>query len=73
MGKAGTETDKLKNHMIFYHRVGTTQEEDVMVFKDDENPYMMHYATVSNDGQYVLIDSAKDSAHKDLLKYADIS
>jgi hypothetical protein len=29
---AGVKTDKLKNSSIFYHRVGTKQEQDVMMF-----------------------------------------
>lgn len=34
MQGAGTETDKLKNQRIYYHRVGTKQEEDTLVYED---------------------------------------
>jgi hypothetical protein len=34
MEKAGVETEKLKNQKVFYHRVGTGQEEDVLIYED---------------------------------------
>lgn len=36
--KAGEETDSSKNHMIFYHRVGTSQDKDILIHEDPSNP-----------------------------------
>jgi len=32
MDKAGTETEKLKNQKVYYHRIGTNQEADVLIY-----------------------------------------
>lgn len=73
MDKAGTETEKLKHQKVFYHRLGTKQEADVLIYKNDAEPDWMFDATVTNDGKYVLFGTAKDCDHKNLLSYADIS
>jgi prolyl oligopeptidase len=46
--KAGTETEKSKNHMVMYHRVGTKQEEDICCFKDFENVSHVHWVSLSS-------------------------
>ncbi|KAJ3123740.1 hypothetical protein HK098_001672 [Nowakowskiella sp. JEL0407] len=53
--KAGTETDSNKNSMLCYHKLNTPQDDDVVVFKDDENPDHLFSATVSDDGAYLII------------------
>lgn len=73
MEKAGTETDKLKNQKVYYHRVGTKQEEDVCVYKDESQPDWMFDAEVTNDGKFVLIGTRKDCNHVNLLSYVDIT
>jgi len=32
--KAGTETEKLEYNKIFYHRLGTQQKDDVLLYED---------------------------------------
>lgn len=61
------ETDKLENHTVYYHRVGTTQDEDVLVFNDVENPLHRFYAEVSDDGKFLLIDILLDTEDSALL------
>lgn len=73
MQGAGTETDKLKNQRIYYHRVGTKQEEDTLVYEDLTQPEWMFDATVTNDGKYMLIGVAKDTNRINLLYYVDLT
>ncbi|SCZ88299.1 BZ3500_MvSof-1268-A1-R1_Chr2-1g04318 [Microbotryum saponariae] len=70
--KAGTETDKDLNAMLYYHRVGTTQEHDVLVHKDDEHPEWMFSAGNTDDGRYVVLSASKDTARSNLLWIADL-
>ena len=39
----GTETDRLKYQKIYYHRIGETQEKDVLVFEFPELPFSEMY------------------------------
>ncbi|KAJ3186931.1 hypothetical protein HDU85_006968 [Gaertneriomyces sp. JEL0708] len=57
--KAGTETDSNKNAMLCYHRLGTSQAEDIVIHKDPENPEHLFSAQVSDDGKYVIISTTR--------------
>ncbi|KAI0922051.1 hypothetical protein AcV5_000515 [Taiwanofungus camphoratus] len=70
---AGTETDSDKNAMLYYHRIGTKQAEDILIHKDDEHPEWMWATQVSElDGRYLLLSISRDSARKNALWIADI-
>ncbi|KAI9101832.1 prolyl oligopeptidase [Phlyctochytrium arcticum] len=51
---AGTETDANKNAMLYYHKVGTPQEQDVMIFKPDDPDHIVH-AEMSDDGKFLVM------------------
>lgn len=53
--KRGTETESVKNHMVYYHRIGTPQSDDVLVFSTPHQPEWTVDATVSEDGRYLLL------------------
>ncbi|KZT38951.1 hypothetical protein SISSUDRAFT_1046275 [Sistotremastrum suecicum HHB10207 ss-3] len=71
---AGTETDSDQNAMLYYHRLGTSQEEDVLVIKDPENPTYMWGTGISEvDGRFLELDIRKDTSRKNKLWIADLS
>ncbi|KAI0761741.1 hypothetical protein BC629DRAFT_1443455 [Irpex lacteus] len=70
---AGTETDSDTNAMLYYHRVGTSQSEDILVYKDDANPEWFWGTDISEvDGRYLVLSVAKDTSRKNLLWLADL-
>jgi prolyl oligopeptidase len=52
---AGTETDQNKDSATYYHRLGTTQDEDILIHKDVQNPTLFFGASVSEDGEWLLM------------------
>ncbi|KAL5557782.1 hypothetical protein UlMin_033993 [Ulmus minor] len=52
---AGTETNSNLYHEVYYHFLGTEQSEDILCWKDRENPKYMFGASVTEDGKYVLL------------------
>ncbi|KAI8823638.1 prolyl oligopeptidase [Fimicolochytrium jonesii] len=50
----GTETDSNKNAALYYHKIGTPQSQDIVIFKP-EDPEHMVGAEVSDDGKYLVI------------------
>lgn len=70
---AGTETEKVQFHQLYYHRLGTPQSEDILVIKSDENPEWMFSPTVTHDGHYLVVTISKDCDPVNLVYYADIT
>ncbi len=44
-----------ENQTLYYHRLGTPQSEDVLVYRTPENPKWTVGGTVSEDGRYLVI------------------
>jgi hypothetical protein len=48
--------------MLYYHRIGTPQSEDILVHKDDEHPTWMWSAGLSEtDGRYLELYTSQDT------------
>lgn len=58
---AGTETDKDVDAAVWYHRVGTSQSEDVLVYKDDKNREWMFSADMTEECVLSLLLSSSSS------------
>ena len=54
--KPGAEFQSLNfNHKLFYHRLGTPQAADVLVYYRPEHPDWQYDGEVSEDGRYLVI------------------
>ncbi len=49
---------KTQNHKLFYHKLGTSSDMDVLVFGDDANPRRYVGGSVSEDGKFLVISAA---------------
>lgn len=48
--EAGKEfSNANENHKVYYHKIGTPQEEDVLVYEDADHPLYFHRVGVSDD------------------------
>ncbi|XP_024525496.1 prolyl endopeptidase isoform X1 [Selaginella moellendorffii] len=52
---AGTETDLNLSQEVYYHFLGTDQSEDILCWKDSDNPKWMFGAEVTDDGKYLVL------------------
>ncbi|KAF8803935.1 hypothetical protein BYT27DRAFT_7259917 [Phlegmacium glaucopus] len=57
--------------MIYYHRIGTLQSDDILVYRNKENPDWMFSIDVTEDGKYLVMYVLKDSSRQNLLWIAD--
>ncbi|KAJ3091557.1 hypothetical protein HK102_000096 [Quaeritorhiza haematococci] len=71
--KAGTETDSTKNAMLCYHKIGTSQDEDLICYKDPENPDHIFGAEVTDDGKYVILTISESCDPANKLYIAEIN
>ncbi|CAN4094051.1 unnamed protein product [Withania somnifera] len=70
---AGRETNANLHQQVYYHSLGTDQSDDILCWKDSENPMHRHMASVTEDGKYVLLYIFRNCDTVNQLYYCDLS
>ncbi|MCY7293721.1 MAG: S9 family peptidase, partial [Ferruginibacter sp.] len=47
---------KNENHQVWFHKVGTAQSVDVLIYEDKNNPQRFHTASTSEDEKYLYLN-----------------
>jgi prolyl oligopeptidase len=55
---------------VYYHKIGTPQADDFLVFENKTNPRLSFGASVSSDEQFILMYISEGSASGNALYYA---
>jgi len=53
--------------MVYYHKLGTAQTNDVLVYEDKANPLHYHSAGVTEDQQYLVMSKSQGTSGVELL------
>lgn len=61
-----------KNQKVFYHRIGSSQSDDVLVYKRSDQPDWGFQTTVTEDGRYLIITTWKGTDDKYRVTYKDL-
>ena len=61
------------NQQVFYHRVGTSQSDDVLVYKRPDEPTWGFQNRVTEDGRYLVMQIWKGTDHKYRIVYKDLT
>lgn len=48
-------SSKNENHQVYYHKAGTSQSEDKLVYEDKANPQRFHTASTSEDQRFTYL------------------
>jgi prolyl oligopeptidase len=62
----------LSGQSLYYHRVGTPQSADVLIYERKDLPTWFIDSQVTEDGRYLLVLLAKGSDNNNRLYYADL-
>jgi prolyl oligopeptidase len=60
------------NQKVFYHRIGTPQSADVLVYRRPDHPDWGFSTEVSEDGRYLVMNTWKGTDHKYRVTYRDL-
>jgi prolyl oligopeptidase len=60
------------NAALYYHRVGTSQSDDVLVYKRLDHPDWGFGNSVSEDGRYLIVSIWKGTDHRNPVVYRDL-
>ncbi len=66
--KGSELSSKTDQHKLYYHKLGTSQSDDVLIYggnENEKNRYVSGY--VSNDNRYLVISAAKKTTGNKLL------
>lgn len=61
-----------RNHKIYYHRLGTSQSEDLQIYERPDQPDWGFGAGVSEDGRYLIISVWQGTDRNNRLYYMDL-
>ena len=62
----------LSGHALYYHRVGTPQSQDTLVYERKDIPSWIINGDVTEDGRYLLIPMWEGAENKNSLYVADL-
>jgi prolyl oligopeptidase len=62
----------LSGQALYYHRVGTPQSQDTLVYERTDLPTWLINGDVTEDGRYLLITMFEGAENKNSLYYADL-
>jgi prolyl oligopeptidase len=72
--KAGEKfTGLTYNMMLYYHRIGTEQSDDVLVYKRPDQPEWGFSPEVSEDGRWLIVTVHKGTDARYRILYRDLS
>lgn len=44
-----------ENHSVYFHKIGTPQSTDKLIYEDKEHPRYYHYVSLSDDDRYLFL------------------
>ncbi|CAN5349570.1 prolyl oligopeptidase family serine peptidase [soil metagenome] len=65
--EGNTLTTENLNNKLYYHRLGTPQSEDVLVYERPDRPEWRFFPQVTDDGRYLVIYTSYQTSKNDLL------
>lgn len=73
--KAGAKSLEDLNffHKLYYHKLGTQQSQDTLVYEDKVHKEWQFVPAVTDDGKYLIITVAKGTDDKYRILYQDLS
>ncbi len=71
---AGKELESVNYYQkLYYHKVGTSQDQDVLVYQDKKNKEWQFGADVTDDGKYVIIDVSVGTDRRNMVYWAPLN
>lgn len=62
-----------ENQAVYFHRLGTPQSEDRLVYATPERPQLSHTAEVSDDGRWLIVSSTVSTDARYEINLVDLS
>lgn len=71
--RAGSERQSPSGvHALYYHRLGTAQSADRLIYRDNDHPHWFVRGRVTPDGRYLVVRISQGSGRRNRLYYLDL-
>jgi len=61
-----------ENHTIYFHKLGTPQSADRLVYATPDQPRRSHYGQVTDDGRYLVISTTEGTDPRNMVTLIDL-
>ncbi|MEN8225077.1 MAG: prolyl oligopeptidase family serine peptidase [Bacteroidota bacterium] len=61
-----------ENHKVYYHQIGSTQDEDILIYENPEYPRRNYYVSTTEDERFLIMHEV-ESTSGNALYYKDLS
>jgi len=61
-----------ENHQIYFHKIGTPQSADRLMFATPDKPELNHFAQVSDDGRWLVVTSSSGTDDRYEVRLIDL-
>jgi prolyl oligopeptidase len=65
-------TEAVRNQKLYYHRAGTSQDADVLVYERPDDPDLGLYGQVSHDGRYLIVSVSTGTDRRNRVHFMDL-
>ena len=62
-----------KFQKLYFHRLGTKQSDDLLIYERKDQPEWMFGGSVTDDGRYLVISVSRSTEPKNLVLYRDLA
>lgn len=66
-------TERNENQSVWFHRLGTSQDADTLVYARKDEPGWTYGTYVTEDGQFLIVVVSKDTSSKTQIFYRDLT
>jgi prolyl oligopeptidase len=72
--KQGESVLQVKNvdRKLYYHRLGTPQSDDILIFNDPAKKDWFPNASITDDGRYLILTTSPTNLNRNAVYYADL-
>lgn len=61
-----------ENSAVYFHKIGTSQSEDRLIYSTPDQPQRGHYAGLTEDGRYLVISTTQGTDNRNLVHFIDL-
>lgn len=65
--------DKNEFHKVYYHKVGTPQSQDQLVYEDKQHALRNFYGQTTDDERFLILNASEGASGANALYYKDLS